>query len=173
MNLKKKVVLCGFVIFMMGFTQIVFTEDVAPITSDQQSDSFKEADMKWSWGEVTNLDNQAHTITLKCFDYENDQESAIVLAIDENTTFESIKDFNELKLKDTLSVDYVIDAENKNIAKNISFEKPDISSSVLPETTVSDLAQPIVKSEIPVDTSATDEASMAVEPLPDAQSQVQ
>lgn len=178
MDLKKAVVLWGVAIIILGTTQIVFAEDApsidqTTITSSQQPDLAKETDMQWAWGEVTNLDNQANTVTLKFLDYETDQEKELVLAVDEKTTFENIKDFSELKLKDTLSIDYVIEADNKNIAKNISFEKPDVSSADLPKTTVSDLVQPTVESEIPVDTSATDESSTAVEPVPAAQSQVQ
>ena len=178
MDLKKAVVLWGVAIIVLGTTQIVFAEDAPSIdqtmiTSSQQPDLVKETDMQWAWGEVTNLDSQANTVTLKFLDYETDQEKELVLAVDEKTTFENIKDFSELKLKDTLSIDYTVEADNKNIAKNISFEKPDVSSADLPKTTVSDLAQPIVKSEIPVDTSATDEAFTAVDLAPAAQSQVQ
>ncbi len=176
MSLSKFIILFGFAIVMIVTTgRIVFAEEaaVAPtdsvvITSDQQAISSKETDMQWAWGEVTNLDNQANTVTLKYLDYETDQEQEMVLVVDEKTTFENIKDFNELKLKDTLSVDYMIGADNKNMAKNISFEKPDISSSapVLPETTAPVLAQPIVQSEIPVDSSVTaNEAPVLVEPV--------
>ncbi|MDP2927182.1 MAG: hypothetical protein Q8N80_00010 [Candidatus Omnitrophota bacterium] len=162
MNLKKVVVLSGLAIVMMATTQIVFAEEaaVAPadstvITSNQQITSQKEGDMQWAWGEVTNLDKQANAITLKYLDYESDQEKELVLVVDEKTSYENIKDFNELKLKDTLSIDYTIGVDNKNIAKNISFENPDISSPVSASETgnsqpVTDAAQPTVQSEIPV-----------------------
>ncbi|MCX5669652.1 MAG: hypothetical protein NTX89_06060 [Candidatus Omnitrophica bacterium] len=181
MNLKKVVVLSGFVIVLISTTgRIAFAEDaaVAPIdqaviTSDQQSTQ-KETDMQWAWGEVTNLDHQANTVTLKYLDYETDQEKDLVLVVDEKTTFENIKDFNELKLKDTLSIDYMVGANNKNIAKNISFEKPDVSSPV------PDLAQPTAQSEIPVDASIAANEVLAPpapaapqEPVPAVQDQAQ
>ncbi|MHB8154500.1 MAG: hypothetical protein ACYDFR_00395 [Candidatus Omnitrophota bacterium] len=184
MNLKRAVVLSGFVIVLISATgRVAFAEDaaVAPIdqaviTSDQQPTQ-KETDMQWAWGEVTNLDNQANTVTLKYLDYETDQEKDLVLVVDEKTTFENIKDFNELKLKDTLSIDYTVGANNKNIAKNISFEKPDISSAT------PDLAQPTAQSEIPVDSSiAANEVLAPVEsasapavqePVPAVQDQAQ
>ena len=137
MNLKKAVVLFGFVIVIMSVTRVVFAQDAAvaladpvAITSEQPASSQKEVDMQWAWGEVVNLDSQAKTITLKYLDYETDQEKELVLVVDEKTTLENIKDFGELKLKDTLSVDYILGADNKNIAKNISFEKPDALPSV-------------------------------------------
>ena len=165
MDLKKLIALSGFVIVLISATgRIVFAEDaaVAPIdqtviTSDQQPTQ-KETDMQWAWGEVTNLDNQANTVTLKYLDYEADQEKDLILVVDEKTTFENIKDFNELKLKDTLSIDYMVGENNKNIAKNISFERPDVLSPA------PDLAQPIAQSEIPVDSSiAANEAPAPVE----------
>ena len=176
MNLKQTVILSGFAIVMIAATsRIAFAEEttVAPIdqtvvTTNQQPALGKETDMQWAWGEVTNLDNQAKTINLKCLDYETDQEKELVLVVDEKTTFENIKDFNELKLKDTLSIDYIVGVDNKNIAKNISFEKPDVSSvPALSETTAPavDLAQPTApQSEIPVDPSiVVNEAPVPVE----------
>ncbi|MBU4251649.1 MAG: hypothetical protein KKC39_08355 [Candidatus Omnitrophica bacterium] len=170
MNLKKAVVLSGFAIGMMVTAQIVLAEEaaVAPtdsvvITSNQQAASPKENDMQWAWGEVTNLDNQAKTITLKHLDYETDQEKELVLVVDEKTVLENIKDFNELKLKDTLSIDYMLGADNKNIAKNISFEKPDAASSA----PAPDLAQPTTPSETPVDSSiAANTAPASIESAP-------
>ena len=192
MNLKKAVVLWGLVIVMAATAQIVFAQEAAVtpadstvVASNQQPASEEEGDMQWAWGEITNLDNQAKTVTLKYLDYETDQEKELVLAVDEKTTFENINDFNELKLEDTLSIDYILGADNKNIAKNISFEKSDTSSSVLaPEvnnsepvtdaaqpavpvkTAVPDLAPPTASLEIPVSLSSVANEAGALEPAP-------
>ena len=187
MNYKKIIILSGLAIVMMTTLQTVFADEVMVtptaqevVISNQQSSSEKESDLQWAWGEVTNLDNQANNITLKYLDYETDQEKELVLAIDEKTTFENIKDFNEVKLGDTLSIDYITGADNKNIAKNISFEKPDASSVSASEVEnselVTDVAQPVVQSEIPVDSSiAVNEApaSVVLEPVPAVQDQAQ
>ncbi len=177
MNLKKAVILFGFVIVIMVTTQIIFAEEaaVAPIdqaviTSNQEPALGKESDMQWAWGEVTNLDNQAKAITLKYLDYETDQEKELVLVVDEKTTFENIEDFDGLKLKDTLSIDYMSGVENKNIAKNVSFENPDASSPapvpVQSETAVVDLTQPSAQSGTPADSSiAVNETLAPVEPV--------
>jgi hypothetical protein len=198
MNLKKITVLSGFVIVIIAAAQIVLAQEettVAPtdsavVTSNQSTAAQKESDMQWAWGEVTNLDNQAKTLTLKYLDYETDQEKEMVLVVDEKTTFENIKDFNELKLKDTLSIDYMSGVDNKNIAKNISFEKPDVASSTLTpaaentppvippsdnlgqpagdtaQPAVPALAQPVVQSETPVDSSVTANATAVPESAP-------
>jgi hypothetical protein len=140
MNLIKTVVLSGLAIVMVVTTQVVWAQEPAAapgdsveITSGQQPVLSKEGQIQWAWGEVTNLDDQGKAVTLKYLDYEADQEKDLVLVVDEKTTFENIKDFSELKLKDILSVDYVTGADNKNIAKNISFEKPDADFSPVPE----------------------------------------
>ena len=105
--------------------------------STPQSPAQSENDTQWTWGEVVNLDNAAKTITLKYLDYETDQEKDIVLAVDEKTTFENIKSFDEIKVKDTLSIDYTAGPDGKNIAKNIGLESPD-SSAAVPAQTVED-----------------------------------
>lgn len=84
-----------------------------------------ENDIQWAWGDVVSLDVPAKTVTIKYLDYETDQEKELVLTVDEKTTFENIKALEEIKLKDTLSIDYMVTIDNKNIAKNISLEKPD------------------------------------------------
>lgn len=89
-----------------------------------------ENDTQWAWGEVVNLDSAGKIITLKYLDYETDQEKDMLLAVDDKTTFENIKDFAEIKIKDTLSIDYVVLPDGKNIAKNIGLESPDSSAAV-------------------------------------------
>jgi len=84
-----------------------------------------ENDIQWAWGDVVNLDIAAKTVTIKYLDYETDQEKELVLTVDEKTAFENLKALEEIKLKDTLSIDYMVTIDSKNIAKNISLEKPD------------------------------------------------
>jgi hypothetical protein len=152
MNLKNLVILSGLTLGMFT-AQAAMAQEAPALTPDpvaaavEQMASVKESEMQWAWGEVTNLDEAAKTLTLKYLDYEADQEKDLVLVIDEKTAFENVKDFSELKLKDTLSIDYIITPDNKNIAKNISFEKPDSLAPVplpaVPEAPVSaDLPAP-------------------------------
>ncbi len=118
-----------------------------------------ENDTQWTWGEVVSLDSTSKTITLKYLDYETDQEKDIVLTVNEKTTFENIKSFDEIKVKDTLSIDYTVAPDGKNIAKNIGLESPD-SSAAVPAQTVEDTkqadtqqataTQPTINSEAPV-----------------------
>jgi len=167
MNHKKPIFLSVFIILIMVTTLIAFADEPAVTSATPVS-----SDTQWAWGEVTNLDNQAKTFTLKYLDYETDQEKELILAIDDKTTFENIKSLDEIKIKDTLSIDYVVGADNKNIAKNISFEKPDVVTTTPAQTTEavkplempSVTEQPAIKSETPV------VSTEAEQPAPEAQS---
>ena len=144
-----------------------------------------EADTQWAWGEVTSLDSQAKTLSLKYFDYEADQEKELVLTVDEKTAYENIKSFDEIKIKDTLSIDYAAGPENKNIAKNISLERPDALAPA-PQQPAANALQPSAPIEVsvPENTSqaqpeATGESSVEVlvspvpEPVPATHDQTQ
>ena len=194
MILKKIVVLTGFVILIMITTLITFAEEAATVpadsgvvASDQKAALQNENDTQWAWGEVTNVDSQAKKFTLKYLDYETDQEKELVLTVDEKTTFENIQGLDDIKIKDTLSIDYIVGADNKNIAKNISFEKPDslpaASTQPVENTKSTELppvpeqpveaSQPAVQSETSSAPSAAVNDVPAPEPASAAQGQAQ
>jgi len=177
MSFKKLLVLLGLAFLLMATAKVVLAEETATvlaepkaITSDQSDSLVGESDLQWVWGEIINLDNLTRVVTLKYLDYETDQEKELILMIDEKTNFENIKDFNELQLSDTLSVDYLAGADNKNIARNINLEKPDNSVVVLPEATAVGPVQPIAQPEIPLDSPSltTENSSSMVSPVPAA-----
>jgi len=172
MNLKRFAVLSVFIIFIMVITLIAFAEEsvVAPadptaIPSDWQVTSKDGSETLWAWGEVTNLDAQAKTLTLKYLDYETDQEKELVLAIDEKTVFENINTLEEIKIKDTLSIDYTIGVDGKNIAKNINFEKPDSSSNVPAQAVENDRPAEVAVQPV-VDTSMQAAVPVVETPAP-------
>jgi len=84
-----------------------------------------EPDTQWVWGEVNTLDTQNRMIAVKYLDYETDQEKEISINTDDKTTYENIKSLDEIRPKDTVSVDYIVSPDGKNIARNISVEKPE------------------------------------------------
>jgi len=85
-----------------------------------------ETETQWIWGEVVSADSASKSITIKYLDYETDQEKDMAISVDEKTTYENIKSIDEVKPKDTLSIDYIVGADGKNIATNVSLEKPDL-----------------------------------------------
>lgn len=84
-----------------------------------------EPEVQWVWGEALSIDAQNKTFVVKYLDYEADQEKEITINVDDKTTYENIKSIDEIKPKDALSIDYIVTPEGKNIAKNISLEKPE------------------------------------------------
>ncbi|MCX5714550.1 MAG: hypothetical protein NT033_07060 [Candidatus Omnitrophica bacterium] len=86
-----------------------------------------EADILWLWGEVSSIDSQNKSLVVKYFDYETDQEKEMTVAVDNKTILDNIKSFEEIKPQDTVSIDYIVSSDGKNISKNISIEKPEIA----------------------------------------------
>ena len=90
-----------------------------------QTPAVTEAETQWLWGEVVLVSPEKNELTVRYLDYESDLEKDIILAVDDKTTFENIKSISEIKLQDTVSVDYVMGTEGKTLARNISVEKPE------------------------------------------------
>ena len=166
-----------FILFIAMGTFVAFAQEVAVLSSNDlvpastlESSQDIEGNTQWVWGEVTNLDTQANTFSLKYLDYENDQEKELVLAVDENTAYENMKSFDEIKIKDILSIDYKVALDGKNLAKNISLEKPDelpadaqdstagaLQLSAPMETVAPVMEQPVVQSATAVIGSVEEE----------------
>ena len=93
-----------------------------------------ELETQWVWGEVTALDPQNKEVTINYFDYETDTEKELKLNINDNTRYENINSLNDLKLHDTISVDYILSTDGKYSARNISVEKPEESTAQAAKT---------------------------------------
>lgn len=80
-------------------------------------------EMQWAWAEVSSVDPAAQTINVKYLDYETDSEKQMEICFDSATLFENVASASEIKPSDTLSVDYVITADGKNLARTVTVEK--------------------------------------------------
>lgn len=89
------------------------------------SDSQAEPQVQWVWGEAVSVDSQNKTVLVKYLDYETDQEKEITIDIDDKTTYENIQSLCQIQPKDVLSIDYIVSPDGKNIARNISVERPE------------------------------------------------
>ena len=107
-------------------------------------------EMQWLWGEVVNLDLQNNLILVKYLDYETDQEKEATVSVDEKTTYENIGSIGELNQNDAVSIDYIVTADGKNIARAVSLEKPDETIEI-PEEAVKSLEIPEGEVEIPTE----------------------
>lgn len=131
MKIRISVILGIIGLFIFVNTGLVLGENdptsEVSLPSVLSSPESKDLDVQWVWGEVKNLDARGKTVTLKHLDYETNEEKEITLTIDSATTYENVKYFEDIQLNDALSVDYV-SSSGRNIAKNISLEKPEYTA---------------------------------------------
>lgn len=78
---------------------------------------------QWLWGEVVSVNAQSKTIQVKYLDYDTDIEKELVLSVDEKTGYENAKGLEDIKMQDTISVDYLVSPDGVNLAVTISLEK--------------------------------------------------
>ncbi len=130
---RKGVVLALTVLLVLIGSNIVFSQEqdtqgqpvpaspIAPVSPAAPVVTAAEA--QWVWGEIVSVDAAKNEFTIKYLDYETDQEKEMVLAADNKTAYENAQSLADIQPKDTLSIDYIVTADGKNIAKNISVEK--------------------------------------------------
>ena len=109
-----------FLIFRFGIAQQGAGEIQAQLAP--------EAEMQWLWGEVVSIDAAGKAFLVKYLDYETDTEKEMTVTVDEQTVYENIASLAELKPQDNVSIDYVLSPVGRNLARNISLEKPEVPS---------------------------------------------
>ena len=131
MKIKMSLVLWFIFSFILISTGIVFSqEQTAEKPPAQEAPS--ESETLWIWGDVVSVDAAAKKILVKYLDYETDSEKEINIVVDDKTTYENVESVGEIKPQDILTVDYIINPDGNNIARNISVEKPE-GAQTLPE----------------------------------------
>lgn len=123
-NLKLILLIAASLIFVTagrGFSQEQNVQQESGTPANVQAGS----ETQWVWGEVASLDTENKIIVVKYLDYETDQEKEISIGVNDLTTFENIKSLDEIKPQDAVSIDYTVSPDGKNIAKNMSLEKPE------------------------------------------------
>jgi hypothetical protein len=89
-----------------------------------------EPEMQWLWGEAVSVDIQKNEVVVRYQDYDTEQEKEMTVSADTKTTFENVRSLAEVQPKDTLSIDYKVLPDGKNIARNISVEKAESMDAV-------------------------------------------
>jgi hypothetical protein len=82
-------------------------------------------DWQWVFGEVVYLDFANQEIIVRYQDYETEEQSEMTVKVNEKTIYENVSSFDKIMTYDTVSIDYIVDKESKNIAIKISVEKPE------------------------------------------------
>jgi hypothetical protein len=125
--MKNGFVLSGILIslLLIGFSP-AFSQQ--PAAEEPAASTPAEPEMQWIWGEAVSVDAASSSIKVKYLDYESDTEKEIAITVDNKTTYENAKSLEEIKAKDTVSIDYLVSPGGQNLAKNISVEKPEDNS---------------------------------------------
>lgn len=143
------------------FSQEAATEPPAePVTVEGTAipEAQDAPDIQWLWGEAVSVSTENKEILVKYLDYETDQEKEISISVDEDTAYENIDSIEGIKPQDNLSVDYIASSEGKNIAKNISLDKPESQEVALPEA----------PTEIQPEAAAEETVPEEIQPEPEA-----
>lgn len=133
-----------FIFTGLGSTQEATEESVSPPAAEEPAaaqptlENATEPEIQWLWGEVVSVDAQNNALVVKYLDYETESEKELNIVADEKTTYENVQSLLDVKPLDTVSIDYII-SDAKNIAKNISVEKPE----VVPEGTTEEETPPV------------------------------
>lgn len=131
----KKAIVFGAIFFSLGLgichAQPQEAESgVKEAVEPSESAVANEIDIQWKWGEVVSVDAVNKEIVISYLDYDTDEERQIKIVADSNTVFENAQSIADIKSKDIVSVDYVSRADGKNIAQNVSVEKPEETISL-------------------------------------------
>jgi len=114
--------LCGAMALFLGIG-LAFAQDAGEAVEPVVNKELKDLDIQWVWGEVLNIDTVNKIIIVKYLDYEDNQEKEVSIGVDLNTAYENIKSLEEIKQQDFLNIDYVVNSDGKNVAKNIGLDK--------------------------------------------------
>lgn len=99
------------------------TKEVAqeePLISEPVEEAIEE-ETEWKWGDVLSVDAVNNQLLVGYIDYETDASGEIIFSIEPKTVFEGVKGLGEIKIKDSVSVDYVV-LDGKNIARLVSVD---------------------------------------------------
>lgn len=112
-------------VFAVAVLSVLIFGGVTFAQQELSGDTSAVPDVQWLWGEAVSVDAAKGEVVVKFLDYETEQEKQVTVAIDDKTTFENVNSLAQIKTADTLSIDYVVDKDGKNLAKAISVEKPE------------------------------------------------
>ncbi|MDD2752538.1 MAG: hypothetical protein PHN59_05335 [Candidatus Omnitrophica bacterium] len=148
MKAKAAAVFGIIISFLLINVGLAFSQSTQTMTTTAEK---AEPETEWLWGEVMSVDPITNEVKVKTLDYKNDTEIEVTVSVDDKTTYENIKSVEEIKPKDSLSIDYIVGPDGKNLAKNISLEKAEASD-----------VQPVVS-----ESAASDTMNAATSGIPD------
>jgi len=130
MRLKTALILTVVSCFMLIGVDYVFSQGEPAQDQAGQEVKSEQRTQQFS-GEVVSVDAQNKTLVLKHLDPETSQEQAVNVCVDEKTSYQNVESIAGINEKDNLNIDYIVDAEGKNMAKVVNLKKQEAS---VPET---------------------------------------
>ncbi len=124
MRIKKAVILFSALLLLSLGLNTAFSKEGDVVSGPPIPGVNAESEMQWVWGEVVLIDPVNKKVLLKYLDYETDMEKEISIIVDAQTFYDNISSLEQLRPGDPVSVDYIVDADGVNIARDISIEKP-------------------------------------------------
>lgn len=115
--------------FELMASLILFVSVLAPgvcaqeLRTDYSEEELEIIEIEWLFGEVISVDLEEPGLSVQYLDYDTDQEKKIEVTLDADTTLEGVAALSEIKNKDIVSVDYVLDELGRRLAKRISVER--------------------------------------------------
>ncbi len=83
------------------------------------------------YGEVQAVNAGASSITVQYYDYDNDEEKTLEVALDNDSRLENVKAIGEVKAGDWVDVTYiVIDGKNRASIVSVEVEEPSMENDV-------------------------------------------
>ena len=135
----KKIFILAFILGASLINIGLIYSQEEPVSEPQAPETAVATETQWVWGEIVTVDAKNKSVLVKYLDYETDQEKEISITTDDKTTFEGVVNTEEIKPSDTVSIDYIIGADGKNVATNVSVEKPQTQEISQQETAPQDL----------------------------------
>ena len=77
---------------------------------------------EWLYGEVVSVDIAGKSFQVRYLDYNTDIEKQGSVFVDDKTLLEGVKSLQDIKPQDTVSIDYIVDADGKFRAVAVSLE---------------------------------------------------
>jgi hypothetical protein len=124
---RKTAVILGITGLLVLFNASLALSEGEPVAAESAlaaPQEKNEPETRWVWGEVTNVDAQNKTLSLKYLDYDTEEEKELTVTADDLTGYENVKSLEEIQVKASVSIDY-LPGDGKNIARSISLEKSD------------------------------------------------
>ncbi|RKY33094.1 MAG: hypothetical protein DRP74_00890 [Candidatus Omnitrophota bacterium] len=107
---------------VLSFSQSL-ESGIESVEEDTGIEAEPDSDTLWLWGEILAVNPEKKELKIKYLDYDSYNEKETLVIINEDTTYENVNSFDEIKPQDTISLDYITDSSGVNIAKNISVER--------------------------------------------------